>query len=453
MTTLFCLHALGSSSREFERLRIELAPDILVRALDLPGFGGTTAEAGTTVDDMVIAVERAIGTSGATEWALLGHSMGGKIASIVAARTLDGSNGLFGLRAVVLLAASPLSPEPMDEARRESMLSWVADGRIPPDHAEEFVVANTSAGLSGDAHAAALADLERTEPEAWSAWLRRGSREDRSGEFLPSPIPALIIAGADDGDLGVDAQKTLNLPHWSAGELSVIEGAAHLLPWEQPEAVATAIAEFFARRIVGPVTPPAFARTIASPRVSARTRGLLAARALADDPSAAPTALTDAQLETLRAVAGIVVPQEGTPIDLALRVDRQLAQGRGDGWRLDGSPVDAEAYRLALDFLGTVGDGALAQTLDGIRDGRIAAPTPGLTARALTAWLEDATVDLVKQWVGHPATMAAMDYDGFANGGDGPTTQGLPMPALRTQGFHLLGAGQREAWEPTGASK
>ena len=34
--------------------------------------------------------------------------------------------------------------------------------------------------------------------------------------------------------------------------------------------------------------------------------------------------------------------------------------------------------------------------------------------------------------------MAAIDFDGYANGGDG----------VRKQGFQLLAAGQREAWEP-----
>lgn len=52
-------------------------------------------------------------------------------------------------------------------------------------------------------------------------------------------------------------------------------------------------------------------------------------------------------------------------------------------------------------------------------------------------------MDLVKQWLAHPATMSEIDYDGYANGGDG----------VRKQGFQLLGAGQREAWEPEGARR
>ncbi|MBK0296182.1 DUF3071 domain-containing protein, partial [Bacillus sp. S34] len=54
----------------------------------------------------------------------LGHSMGGKVASVVASRTVDGSNGLFGLRAVVLLAVGvPVLVLLM------GVVTWVVTGR------------------------------------------------------------------------------------------------------------------------------------------------------------------------------------------------------------------------------------------------------------------------------------------------------------------------------------
>jgi pimeloyl-ACP methyl ester carboxylesterase len=447
-TTVFCLHALGSSSEEFVGLRTRLAGTLDLIGIDLPGFGTSTAVTGTTVEEMVVLVERAIGRSGATEWALIGHSMGGKVASVVASRTVDGSNGLFGLRAVVLLAASPLSPEPMDEDRRRSMLDWAADGEIGPDEAEAFVDANTASRLAPEPHAIAVHDVERAVPQAWTDWLVRGSREDWSTDFPPNPVPALVLAGAEDGDLGPDAQRELNLPHWTEGEFDVVPGAAHLLPWEQPDAVADRIRDFWRRRVDhGPLVPAETARVIASPRVSARTRGILAVRALPDAPDREPRALTPAQLDTLRALARVVVPQPGDRhLDLALRVDDQLADGLGDGWRPDGLPADLDAYRAGLDALASEaaqGDEHLAGVLDAVTAGEYTPTTGRLDRSQLEAWLEDASVDLAKQWMAHPATMAAVDYDGFANGGDG----------LRKQGFLLLGAGEREAWEPTGAGR
>jgi pimeloyl-ACP methyl ester carboxylesterase len=446
--TAFCLHALGSSSEEFAALRVQLSGTLDLVGIDLPGFGTSSAATGTTVEEMAVQVERAIGTSGATEWALIGHSMGGKVASVVAGRTMSGENGLFGLRAVVLLAASPLSPEPMDEERRTTMLAWAADHEIGPDEAAEFVDANTAGRLPPAAHAMAVHDVQRADPGAWTAWLQRGSREDWSGTVAPGPVPALVLAGAEDGDLGPEAQQRLTLPHWTSGEFDVVPGAAHLLPWEQPEAVAERIRSFWERRVDhGPVVPTASARVVASPRVSARNRAVLAARSLPDDPAAAPLALTPTQLDTLRAVARVVVPQPGgRTIDIALRVDAQLAAGQGDGWRPEGLPADPDAYRAALDALApeaAVSDEHLADVLDAVDAGEDVPARGTLDGGQLRAWLEDAGVDLVKQWLAHPATMAAIDYDGFANGGDG----------VRKQGFQLLGAGEREAWEPDGATR
>ncbi|MFJ4221377.1 alpha/beta fold hydrolase [Curtobacterium luteum] len=434
--TAFCLHALGSSSEEFALLHDRLEGTLDLVGIDLPGFGTSPATSGTTVEDMVELVERAIGRSGVTEWALVGHSMGGKIAAVVADRTVSGANGLFGLRGVVLLAASPRSPEPMGEDRRRSMLDWVADGHISTDHAGEFVDANTAAPLPHERLRSALYDVERADPEAWRAWLDRGSREDWSDD-VTNPVPALVLAGAEDGDLGPSAQQELVLPHWPNGTFDVVPGAAHLLPWEQPDAVADRVRRFWEHHADnGPVVPEDHARVIASPRVSATTRGALAVRSLADDPDAEPRALDRQQLDTLRAVATVVVPQPGDrTVDVALRVDAQLAEGAGDGWRPDGLPTDVEAYRAALDEL--AGAGALDEALAAIEDGSYEPHGP-LTVDQLAAWAEDAAVDLAKQWLAHPATMAAIDYDGYANGGDG----------VRKQGFQLLGAGQREAWEP-----
>ncbi len=86
--------------------------------------------------------------------------------------------------------------------------------------------------------------------------------------------------------------------------------------------------------------------------------------------------------------------------------------------------------------------GDLPAALEDAAAGRLRSDGP-LDAGQLRTWFEDAGVDLVKQWLAHPATMSDIDYDGFANGGDG----------VRKQGFQLLGAGQREAWEPEGTAR
>lgn len=46
------------------------------------------------------------------------------------------------MASVVLVAASPPWPEPIDEARRVRMIDWFADGTITAEDAATFVDAN-----------------------------------------------------------------------------------------------------------------------------------------------------------------------------------------------------------------------------------------------------------------------------------------------------------------------
>lgn len=457
--TLFCLHALGASRLEFGPLAAALGDDFDVVALDLPGFGDKadpagTAE-GTTLDEMVASVVRGIRRSHATSWMLVGHSMGATVASLVARRTLDGSSGLFGLRGIVQLAGSPPGPEPMDESRRADMLSWATDPAtglprpIGAADARAFVDANVGSPLPGELDDLMLADVQRANPEAWLAWLRRGSLEDRRSDVGVLDLPAAIVAGGEDGDLGPDAQRDLHSPVYPRADVTVLDGAGHLLPLERPAEVAAIIRTLWDEHAGrGPVVPDDVARTIGSGRTSSQTRAILARRALADRPDPEPRTLTPEQLATLRAIAARVVPQDAAPersIDLAARVDSQLARGHSDGWRNAALPPDPEAYRLALDALADFAtlreseqDTRIEALIDGAFDGAPGLPAPALSPEALSLWFEDCRVDLVRTWLAHPATMARIGYDGFANGGD----------VVRIQGFDLLGAGQREAWEP-----
>ena len=236
--TLFCLPALGMSRLEFDPLRDALGDDFEVVALDLPGFGDTHAPPRGSGRRHGAGRHAAIREHGATSWVLVGHSMGGKIASVVASRTMAGQGGLFGLAGVVLLAASPPSPEPMDDERRASMIDWAADGALDEAAAREFVDANVGAALPPALDAQAVADVRRASSEAWTAWLERGSREDWSAEVGMLDVPALIVAGGADGDLGPDAQRELNGRVYPRAQHLVLDGAGHLLPLERPTEVA-----------------------------------------------------------------------------------------------------------------------------------------------------------------------------------------------------------------------
>lgn len=244
--TLFCLHALGSSARAFDSLRDQLRDRLHVIGIDLPGFGEAPISVGTSVLAMAEHVEAVVRRSEASRWGLLGHSMGGKVAAVVVGRAHDGSNHLRGPEALVLLAPSPLSPEPMTDERRARMLSWTRDGRsITQKHAREFIAANTASPLAEPAASLMVADVRRSAPQAWTDWLTHGSREDWSHAFAPQSLPTLVLTGGQDADLDAAAQRELTLPHWSDAELREIQSTGHLLPWERPHDVARALRAFW----------------------------------------------------------------------------------------------------------------------------------------------------------------------------------------------------------------
>ncbi|QHI97440.1 alpha/beta fold hydrolase [Xylophilus rhododendri] len=433
------LHGLGGSARAWDGVIAALDAEFEAAPIDLPGFGEARDATDLGVADMADQVAAIVRQRAAARWLLVGHSMGGKIASIVAARALAGEPGLFGLAGVVLLAGSPPSPEPMDEDKRREMIGWAAGGPLDAAAAQAFVAANVAAPLDPVAQRLTIDDLERSSRQAWLAWLERGSREDWSIDVGTLKLPALIIVGSADGELGEAGQHATNALVYPRASIVVENNAAHLLHLERPREVARHIGRFWHQRAgISPAMPEEFVRLVGSARVSRRMRAALATRAIADDPDYLPGVLSPAQLKTLRALADRVLPQTAPAIDLAARIDAQLATGQGDGWRFADMPPDRTAYALALDGLDGFGDLPEPERqarLSQLESGGFGLAT--LSAQQMQHWFEDLRADLVRIWVAHPATMARMGFDGFANGGDG----------VRKQGFELLAAGEREPWE------
>ena len=239
--TFICLHFLGGSTRSWQPLEQRLGQGTHCRPIDLPGFGAASSAPGETVAELADAVADTIRSAATGAYTLVGHSMGAKIAAVVARRAEGGEAGLEGLSHMVLLAGSPPSPEPMDEGQRQEMLGWFASGSHHIE-ADEYINSNVSRPLPPDLHAAAVEDVLRADPARWRAWLERGSREDWSDRVGLLRTPTLIVAGADDPHLGPDGQGRLTLPHFETGRLVTLPDTKHLLPLERTQDIADLIA-------------------------------------------------------------------------------------------------------------------------------------------------------------------------------------------------------------------
>lgn len=240
--TLVLLHALGASGGAWADVTARLGRRYTCVAPDLPGFGSEPALSGGVAATLNwLAAE--IARRSPANYLLVGHSMGGKFATLLAARVEAGEAAVAGLSGVILLAGSPPAPEPMDERRRAEMIGWFADGPPSDADARRFVAANVAHPLSPERQAKAVADVRRSSPAAWIDWLKRGAREDWRDCAGRLSTPALIVAGAEDGDLGEQNQRRLNVPHFTSSRVAIVPGAAHLLPYEQPDAIAGLIDE------------------------------------------------------------------------------------------------------------------------------------------------------------------------------------------------------------------
>lgn len=442
--TLFLLHGLGLSGRFWDRQIAALGAEFDCVALDVPGFGEAHDATALSVEEMVDWLIGIVRARSPDAWMFVGHSMGGKLATLATARIEAGEPGLAGLAGIVLLAASPPAPEPMAEEQRDTMRSWFDDGVPTPEDAHNFVAANIARVLPDELTRQAEADVRRAGREAWLGWLERGSLEDWSAVVGVLETPALIVAGGEDGDLGADNQRRLNLPHYAHATIECVADAAHFLPLEQPDAVAALIAGHWKRVADRRILPLEIERLIRSDRTSARTR-----RALLDrlKPAGGPRLLSADQLNTLGAMIGRILPGCGDPCDLALRIDATLAAGVGDGWRFAELPADAEAWRNGLDTLVLLAADFAARPsaeqdclLQRMADGQVGSEAgPGqLSSTQMKLWFEDVCAEAARTWLSQPTAMARIGYDGFANGGDG----------LRKQGYVRLAADDRESWQP-----
>lgn len=453
-----CLHFLGGSAREWDDVSEQLGSDARCLALDLPGFGDAADVPGYGIAAMADAVIEWVRAEEVERWFLVGHSMGAKVALAVARRVEDREAGLAGLAGLVLLAGSPPSPEPMEEERRQAMISWIASDPATRDtEAQTFIANNVGAPLPSTPMRSAVADVLRASPAAWTAWLETGSREDWCHRIGVLRSPSLIVSGSDDADLGPATQACLMAPHLAHHRLVVLEGAKHLLPMEQPKAVAALLAgEAMAAAPpipTAPAIPDAYRALIASPRVNRRLREALAERGRPDDPAYQPVALDAVELAILRAVVDRVLPQQGhARIDIAARIDARLTRCDSDGWRFAALPPDRDAYRSALRTLDGEAcarwhcrflslDGAAQDAiLAGTAEGEVAGT--GLDAQQMALWFENLRADVVQIALAHPATLARIGFSGIGAGGD-----------RDPGGFTQIGIDGREPWEPVASDE
>lgn len=235
--TFVYLHYWAGSGQAFQAVAELLTPDYAVLAPDLSGFGEAAAPAGSSYTVAAYADEVAalVATHQLTDYVLVGHSMGGKIALALAARQPA------GLRGVALLSPSPPTPEPMTDAdRKASLHAWGKRAE-----AENTLQHITARPLPPAMRQRIIDDNLRTSKAAWDAWLLHGSRENLADLLCEVQVPCTILAGDQDAVMSPSVHGLETLPLLPEGTpLEILAGAGHLLPYEAPDEVASLLRAF-----------------------------------------------------------------------------------------------------------------------------------------------------------------------------------------------------------------
>ncbi len=432
---LVLMHFLGGSTREWDEVVPLLGDDLRTIRLDLPGFGNSAALPGYSVEAMADRVEATLRAADLNRFVLVGHSMSGKVAMVLARRFEDaGDPRLLGM---VLVAPSPPSPEPFSEDKRSSMIEMLGTARDGDlDRARGYITKNEERDIPAPVVERAAAEVLKMNRAAWLAWLTDGSKEDWSERVGVLSVPALVVAGELDRSLGPDQQKAVTMPHLRNAHLAIVAGCSHLIPMERPEQLAALLRKFTQELLAAPdqpTIPVEYLDLIAGDRLSPKTREVLETRMRG--PEWASGFLTRDQERTLRAAAARIVPQTAAnPVDLAGFVLATLASGKGNGWRYAVLPEDLTAYRQGLDQLAEHHFADLAPEAQDACLRELSSLPGSPDAR----WFEELRGDLTEAYVAHPATLARIGYSGIGVGG----------AHTPHQGFVLLGPNQRETWEP-----
>jgi pimeloyl-ACP methyl ester carboxylesterase len=234
--SLVFLHYYGGSSRTWKHVTARLAPRFRTIAIDHRGWGESASPAeGYGLADLAADAEGVIAALGLQRYVLIGHSMGGKVAQLMASRQPAGLAGL------ILVAPAPPSPMVMPAQARE-MLAGAYATRETVQAAIDTVL--TARPLSAEDREEVIEDSLRGAPPAKVAWPKSTSLQDIAAEVGDIDVPTLVIAGAlDRVDPPVRLQTEL-LPRVPQAVLRVLPDTGHLAMLEAPDAVATLIADF-----------------------------------------------------------------------------------------------------------------------------------------------------------------------------------------------------------------
>jgi pimeloyl-ACP methyl ester carboxylesterase len=234
---LIFLHYWGGSARTWQRVIGRLGGRARWVALDQRGWGEPVATDGRyDLEVMADDVEGVVRALDLKRYVLVGHSMGGKVAQIVAKRRPE---GLLGL---VLVAPAPPSPMQVPAAQRAGMLASYGSR----DGVLQALDVLAGSPLSEELREQVIEDTLRGTPGAKRAWTDRGMIENVTAGLTGVTIPVRVVVGTDDRVEHESALREIFGRFLPQATFRVLENVGHLSPLEAPGELAEACASLLA---------------------------------------------------------------------------------------------------------------------------------------------------------------------------------------------------------------
>lgn len=232
--TLVFLHYWGGSSRTWRPVLNQL-PGRATLTIDARGWSRSRTLPGPyTLHQLAHDTRQLITETGLTDYVLIGHSMGGKVAQLVAAERPAGLTGL------ILVAPAPAKPAATITPDFQHALARAYDTDESTATARDTIL--TATPLPDDVKAQVLADSRASAPEARTEWPLHGIAEDITTQAGAITVPTLVIAGEHDHVEPPEILRANLLPHLPHATLHEIPRTGHLIPLEAPTALAHLIA-------------------------------------------------------------------------------------------------------------------------------------------------------------------------------------------------------------------
>ncbi len=233
---LVFLHYWGGSSRTWGHVTTILSGSHRTFAIDHRGWGQSEAPpSGYGLTDLAADAEGVIDALNLRDYVLVGHSMGGKVAQLMASHRPQGLAGL------VLVAPSPPQPMRMPADARESMARAYSSREAVEATIDHVLTAKPLVAADREQ---VIEDSLRGAPQAKAAWPRATSLEDISDKVTTITAPTLVVAGELDRVDSVDLLKAELLTRVPHAVLQVLPGTGHLSMLETPRTLARIIANF-----------------------------------------------------------------------------------------------------------------------------------------------------------------------------------------------------------------